>query len=105
MTTASNADMIIISKAEHDFRKWEIAFTPADMQEMVEYRDVFIRFVEKRIHKYRANLAMLMYKIEEVPKIYTYIEELLALKKTLEDTKQDYKTYINSIEKEKKKDH
>lgn len=98
--TTDSIDMIIVSKVEHDFRKWEVEFTPADMQEVVEYRDVFIKFIDKRIHAYRANLAMLRYKVEEVQNIYIYIEELMALKKTLEDTQKDYKTYIKGLEKD-----
>lgn len=96
--TRNDGDMIIISKSEYELRKWEVEFSPSDMQEIVEYRDVFIKYIDKRIHKYRANLAMLWYKIEDVWKIYIYIEELLALKKTLEESQQEYKKYIKSVE-------
>jgi len=97
MTTTD--DMIIISKSEYDFRKWEIELTAGDMQEIVEYRDVFIKFIDKRIHMYRANLAMLKYKVDEVWKIYIYIEELLFLKKTLEESFNQYKLYKDKTEK------
>lgn len=93
----------MIPKSEVQMRKKEIALSPQDVQELITYKDVFIKFIDKSIHAYQAKLWMLWYKLEEIPWVYQKIESLQILKNSIEETHKNYKSYINELEKSKEK--
>lgn len=49
------SDFIIISKSEYDIAKNAIVLTGKDIENIIEHRDSFIKFLTKSVHKYQAD--------------------------------------------------
>jgi len=69
------------------------------MEDLILNQDVFLLFIDKSIQKYRADIANITMPAIEVEKTYHSIETLLKLKKSIEETTQNYKKYIDELEK------
>lgn len=95
-------EYVIISKDELDIKKWEIFLNEKDIEELLEYRDVFIKFLTKWQHVYQTKLWQWKLQWNEI-KAYIWIEIINDLKKQLEETEKTYKQYKELKEEKEKK--
>lgn len=99
MTNAT--DLILVSKSEFELRAGEVVFGSKEMEELLYNKEVFVKYIDKMINTYRSNLAMLRYKEAEIPAIYISINTLINLKTSIEETQQNWNTYMNNQDKSK----
>lgn len=99
MTNAT--DLILVSKSEFELRAGEVVFGSKEMEELLYNKEVFVKYIDKMVNTYRSNIAMLRYKAEEIPAIYISINTLINLKTSIEETQQNWNTYMNNQDKSK----
>mgnify|MGYP000384903309 CR=1 FL=1 len=99
MTNAT--DLMLVSKSEFELRAGEVVFGTKEMEELLYNKEVFVKYIDKMVNTYRSNIAMLRYKAEEIPAIYISINTLINLKTSIEETQQNWNTYMNNQDKSK----
>jgi len=56
--TASTDSYVMIPASEYEMIKSRVVLTESDLSEILEYRDVFIKFIEKIKVDYQLSLAL-----------------------------------------------
>lgn len=99
MTNA--ADLILVSRSEFELRAGEVDFGTKEMEELLYNKEIFVRYIDKTINKYRSDIAMAKYRAEQIPAIYISISTLINLKTSIEETQQNWNTYKNQQDESK----
>lgn len=94
-------EFIMIPRSAIQLQEKKDSFTTQDMVDFVEYRDVFLKYIDQCVYKYQTNLGNLYYKVEEIPSIYTKIDWLNELKISIDKTFSNYKNFIKEQEEKK----
>lgn len=100
MTTTEPNEYIVLSKSELKIREWEIVLTWMDVEELLEHEDVYIKLLNKWIHKIQADLWNLLYAGRE-SEAYIWINTLKEQIKSWKKMRDKYKSHLQQIEKEK----
>ena len=90
-------EYVIVAKNEYKLKTWEIVLSEKDVQDLIEYQDVFTKFLQKSIHKLQSDLASLEYVGSE-QKIYAGIHIIQELIKALEQTIKEWKEFKKNNE-------
>lgn len=96
----SNADYVVVSKSELTIRKGEIIFSGDDVEKLIEWRDVFKKFLNKSINKIQADLGTLLY-VKREAEAYAEMNALREAIKWIDKTVDAYKSYLQKIEDDK----
>ena len=92
------SDLIVISEAERDIRKWEIRMSADEMEELLTYKDVFKKYLQKKVNEYQAMLGSGLMKWTEV-KDYLAFEIIQWLIDWLEKTEKNYQKFMEENSK------
>jgi len=99
-TTWTSTEYVIISKSELDIKKWEIFLNEWDIEDLLEYQDVFLKFLTKSQHTLTSQLWMWELKQQE-SYAYIWIEIIEKLKENLKKLENTYKQFKEDKEKKK----
>lgn len=93
---------ILIDESEHKLRENEIKMSAWEVSELLEYSDVFVKFLKKNINRIQTKLANceLQGKEEEA---YVGIRVIKELIESLKATEVAYQEFLNSVTTEDKK--
>jgi len=89
---------LVIDEKEITLKKWEIFLTAGDVSELLEYKKVFLKFLDKAVHAQQTQLASCTLRWKE-EKAYNAIETVIGLKKDLEDLQWVYNKYLEDNSK------
>ena len=91
---------IVIDEKEFKLRDREIQLTSGDVSDLLEYKRVFLKFMDKAIHKIQAQLfgCELQGKENEA---YVAIDTIIRIKKDLEKLQWVYNKYLETDKKKK----
>jgi hypothetical protein len=81
-------------------REWEIRFSETDVQELIEYKDIFIKYLQTCINRIRANLWMWNYNWKEV-QAYIGISTIEWIISDAEKTQEHYTDLLKKREEAK----
>lgn len=96
-------EYLMVSKDEFEVRKWEIFMTPWEVEELLEYSDVFKKYLTKKINEIQAQLWLCTLQGKEWL-AYQSIATLKWVIEWLDKTAETYKEFKKEkpIEKPKK---
>jgi len=100
--TKHDCNLVLVSKDEIEFKKWEIDFSQEDGADIISYKKVFIKFLNKCQHAYASMLWLGKYRGKE-EEAYLAIETIEYLKKEIENTEKKFIEYQRAAEEEAKK--
>jgi hypothetical protein len=83
-------EYVIVPKSEYDMVKWAIIFTELDLEDIIEKRESFIKFLKKSIHKYQADHGQLL-DVGKEAETYIAIKTIQGLIQSIDSTFQEYK--------------
>lgn len=86
-------DWVIVPKSEYEIKKWEVIFTAQDMEDIIEKREAFMKFLEKSIHKYQSDHWKLL-DIGKEAETYIAIRTIQQLILSIDGTYNEYKRYM-----------
>ena len=89
---------IVIDEKEFELRKWEIQLTAGDVSDLMEYKRVFMKYLDKAVH----NIQWQLFRCELQGKeneAYVAIDTILKLKKDLENTQLFYNKFLEDQSK------
>ena len=94
----TSSSYVIMPKNEFEFRKSEIVLTAENVEELIEHKDVFVKFLNKSIHKVQSDLWSLEYIWKESVAVIeiTTIREVI---KSMDTLIEMYKKHIEELEK------
>jgi len=98
------SDFIIISKSEYDIAKNAIVLTGKDIENIIEHRDSFIKFLTKSVHKYQADHWNLL-DVGKEAETYIAIKTLQDLIASIDGTYEQYKAYMKEEQERKDKEN
>lgn len=87
------SEYVIVSKSELDLKKWAVEFTLIDLERIVEYRESFVKFLDKSIHKLQSD-HWLLKDVGKEGETYIAINTIQSLKQSLEWTFEMFKQHI-----------
>lgn len=88
--TSTTKTYVILSEDELALRKGEIVLTTADAEELLEYQDVFLKFLDKTRFSYQIELSKGTYKGKE-EFIYNAISAVDEIKEGLKSVEKAFK--------------
>lgn len=90
----------MVNENELQLRKEEIRFTPTDLQELLEYKDVFIKFLKVSYRRFQLSLCepVNRWKIEEIYHKMAWIIEVIN---SIENSQKTYTDYVTKQEAKK----
>lgn len=83
-------EYVIIPKSEREIAKWSIIFSEIDLENILENRESFIKFLQKSIHKYKSDHGQLL-DVGKEAETYIAINTIQLLIQSLENTFTMYK--------------
>ena len=89
---------VIVNEKELDFMKNQINIDMIEAEELVWYRDIFIKFLDKTRLSYQIELCKWTFRGKE-EKLYRSIETIDEIKKELEWFKDTYKKFKEKKDK------
>jgi len=87
---------IIVSEAEYKIRKWEVILTWDNAQDLLEYRDVFLKFLAKSKFSYQIELSKWTFKGKEQD-LYRSIETIDELANSLWELEEAFKKHLETV--------
>lgn len=102
MTKSTTTTYVIVSENELNLKKWEVMLTSNDAEELLEYRDIFLKFLDKSRFSYQIELSKWTYRGTE-EKLYRSMETIDELKKGLISIEKAFITFNKKKEEELKK--
>lgn len=85
-------EYVIIPKNEYDIRKKDIILTEQDIQELLEYRDVFLKFLDKSRFSFQIELCKWTFRWKE-ESLYRSIDTIDEIKNSLDKLENTYKEF------------
>lgn len=85
---------VMISTDEIDIRKWEIFMSPAEVEDVITYSDVFKKYLTKKINEVQAQLGNCTLQGKEAT-AYAHIACIKGLIDWLDKTQEAYKEFKN----------
>lgn len=98
-------EFILIPLQEYTLRDKEVHFSETDLQILLEYQDVFDRFIEKGINRIQSWLWLLQY-VQNEQSAYIGIKTLKELQESVRnswDTYRDFKEERQAKKEARKK--
>lgn len=83
-------EYVIIPKSERQIAKWAIVFTEIDLEKIIENREAFVKFLNKSIHKYKADHWNLQ-DVGREAETYIAINTIQNLIQSIDSTYTEYK--------------
>jgi hypothetical protein len=83
-------EYVIVPKSEINIAEWAIVFTEIDLENIIERRDSFIKFLNKSIHKYQADHWQFL-DVGREAETYIAVNTIKGLIASLENTFTMYK--------------
>ena len=96
----NNTNYVMISEQELKLKKEEIKFSPTDLQELLEYKDVFIKFLKISWRRKQLSLCEASNRTN-TEKIWNQMEVIQEIIKSIESSQDTYTRYVNDLEKKK----
>ena len=94
-------EYIMVSKDEFKIREWEIFMSPWEIEELLEYSDIFKKYLNKKINEIQAQLWLCKFQWQEA-QAYNSINTIKWIIEWLDKTWEAYKKFKED-KKEKKK--
>jgi len=89
-----NTEYVLISKSEIDLKGAEVKLYSKEVEELIEYQDVFIKFLKKSRLSYQIELCKwtFRWKEEELYRSIKTVDEIINSIKSAEDAFKTHKT-------------
>ena len=87
-------EFIMVSKNEIELRKNAIILNEIEAEELIEYRDIFIKFLDKTRLSYQIELSKWTFRWDE-EKLYRSMKTIEEIKQSLEDFLLVFKEFKN----------
>jgi len=92
-------NFVVISEAELKIKEWEVFLNIDDMEDLLDSKEIFKKFITKSIHAIQAQLATGALRWKEA-QAYNFIDWYKQLIEWLDNT---WKAYNKHMEAEKKR--
>jgi len=92
-------EYIVVPKSEYNLKKWEIFLSVDDLDRLLKYRDVFVKFLDKTLFSYQIELCKWTYRGKE-EELYRSITTIAEIKESLLWLEKTFKDYLDKTRKE-----
>ena len=86
-------EYLILSVNEHKLREWEISLNWPEAEDLLEYRDVFVKFLKKSKLSYQIELSKWTFRGKE-EQLYRSMETIDELLISIDSVEKAFKEHL-----------